>query len=75
MAAQTYQQLNNGTRIPAIGFGSAADGTDQYEKISTALRVGYRSIDTAEVLVLPPLLPAVGNQQKRPVAMSAGDDG
>jgi alcohol dehydrogenase (NADP+) len=49
MPSQTYQQLNSGTRIPAIGLGSAADGGDQYQQILHALKAGYRSIDTAEV--------------------------
>ncbi|KAL7940832.1 aldo/keto reductase family protein [Trichoderma barbatum] len=44
-----YQQLNTSAFIPAIGFGCAADGSDQYEKILYALKVGYRSIDTASI--------------------------
>jgi diketogulonate reductase-like aldo/keto reductase len=51
MLSQTYHPLNNGARIPAIGFGCAADGSEQYDKILHALKVGYRSIDTAEMFV------------------------
>jgi hypothetical protein len=45
------QRLNTNAFIPAIGFGCAADGSDQYEKILYALKVGYRSIDTAAMCV------------------------
>ena len=43
--------LNDGTRIPAIGFGTfliPADGTT-YRAVREALAVGYRHIDTAMV--------------------------
>lgn len=42
-------KLNDGTNIPAIGFGTfqiPADGST-YEAVSNALKLGYRHIDTA----------------------------
>ncbi|KRL79287.1 hypothetical protein FC17_GL000553 [Secundilactobacillus paracollinoides DSM 15502 = JCM 11969] len=42
-------QLNDGTEIPAIGFGTfeiPSDGST-YKAVSTALKDGYRHIDTA----------------------------
>ena len=40
--------LADGTRIPLIGFGtSSLKGTDAVESIASALRSGYRLIDTA----------------------------
>lgn len=43
--------LNNGTQMPMLGFGvfKVADGADAVETIKTALKVGYRHIDTAAV--------------------------
>lgn len=44
-----YIKLNDGTQIPAIGFGTfqiPADGST-YNAVSEALKVGYRHIDTA----------------------------
>ncbi|KAL7916799.1 aldo/keto reductase family protein [Trichoderma velutinum] len=43
------QRLNTNALIPVIGFGCAADGSDQYENILYALKLGYRSIDTAAI--------------------------
>lgn len=42
-------RLNDGTKIPAIGFGTfqiPADGST-YQAVSDALKLGYRHIDTA----------------------------
>ncbi|MCS5724183.1 aldo/keto reductase [Herbiconiux sp. CPCC 203407] len=40
--------LNDGHRIPAIGFGTyPLRGTDGVEAIDSAIRTGYRSIDSA----------------------------
>lgn len=43
--------LNNGVKIPVIGFGTwqVKDGEEAYESVREALRVGYRHIDTAEI--------------------------
>ena len=44
----TYE-LSNGVRIPVLGFGTwqSADGDEAYNAVLTALRAGYRHIDTA----------------------------
>lgn len=42
-------KLNDGTEIPAIGFGTfqiPSDGST-YKAVSEALKIGYRHIDTA----------------------------
>ena len=41
--------LNNGVKIPAIGFGTwqVADGEEGYNSCLGALKLGYRHIDTA----------------------------
>ncbi|MBR2381090.1 MAG: aldo/keto reductase [Clostridia bacterium] len=41
--------LNNGVKIPAIGFGTwqVADGEEGYSSCLAALKLGYRHIDTA----------------------------
>jgi 2,5-diketo-D-gluconate reductase A len=40
--------LNDGTSIPAIGFGTyPLDGQEGVEAISSAIRAGYRLVDTA----------------------------
>ncbi|MFC3996482.1 aldo/keto reductase [Nocardiopsis sediminis] len=40
--------LNNGVRIPQLGFGSAGiDAADTVDVVGTAIGAGYRSIDTA----------------------------
>lgn len=45
-----FHQLNDGNRIPAIGFGSyKASGNEGTEAVTTALKFGYRLIDTAEM--------------------------
>jgi len=44
----TYS-LNNGTKIPIVGFGTwqTPDGQVAYESVLAALKAGYRHIDTA----------------------------
>lgn len=41
--------LNNGTKIPIVGFGTwqTPDGQVAYESVLAALKAGYRHIDTA----------------------------
>lgn len=58
--------LNNGIKIPAIGFGTwqVADGDEGYFACLNALKVGYRHIDTAF---------AYGNEQS--VARALADSG
>ncbi|KAI9659611.1 MAG: hypothetical protein M1831_003692 [Alyxoria varia] len=49
-APPTSFTLSNGARMPAVGYGTfqSAAGNDHVEDfVSTALRVGYRHIDTA----------------------------
>ena len=47
--SEKFKVLNNGLKIPSIGFGTYKSGSDEEtEKIvSYALEVGYRQIDTA----------------------------
>lgn len=50
MAAGKTFKLNNGTTIPAVGFGTFAnDGAkgETYKAVVTALRTGYRHLDCA----------------------------
>ena len=44
----TYE-LSNGVKIPVVGFGTwqSVDGDEAYNAVLTALRAGYRHIDTA----------------------------
>ena len=46
-----YVTLNNGQKMPMLGFGvfQVAEGTEGVDAVKEALRVGYRSIDTAAV--------------------------
>src|SRR5476649_822272 len=41
--------LANGVEIPKIGFGTwqIPEGAESYDAVATALRAGYRHIDTA----------------------------
>ncbi|WP_353989971.1 aldo/keto reductase [Pediococcus argentinicus] len=41
--------LNNGVKIPVVGFGTwqSADGDEAYNSVKAALEAGYRHIDTA----------------------------
>jgi diketogulonate reductase-like aldo/keto reductase len=45
---ETYT-LNNGIEIPKLGFGTwqIPEGEDAYNAVATALKIGYRHIDTA----------------------------
>ena len=43
-------ELNDGARIPQLGFGVfQIDPDDTAEAVKTALQIGYRHIDTAEM--------------------------
>lgn len=46
---QTYLTLNNGVQMPQFGLGvySIPDGDEAYNSVMTALKCGYRHIDTA----------------------------
>lgn len=46
---QTYLTLNNGVQMPQFGLGvySIPDGEETYNSVMTALKCGYRHIDTA----------------------------
>lgn len=46
----SFYTLNNGVKMPVIGFGTwqVKDGEETYASVKEALRVGYRHIDTAE---------------------------
>lgn len=43
--------LNNGVKIPVLGFGTwkAQDGEEAYQSVLAALKAGYRHIDTAAI--------------------------
>lgn len=49
MVKNEFFVLNNGVKIPAVGFGTwqVADGDEAYRACLCALEVGYRHIDTA----------------------------
>lgn len=49
MVKNEFLILNNGVKIPSIGFGTwqVADGEEGYNSCLAALRAGYRHIDTA----------------------------
>lgn len=49
MIVNDHFLLNNGVKIPAIGFGTwqVADGEEGYNSCLAALKAGYRHIDTA----------------------------
>ncbi|MBQ6768732.1 MAG: aldo/keto reductase [Prevotella sp.] len=46
---QTFLTLNNGVQMPQFGLGvySIPDGDETYNSVMTALKCGYRHIDTA----------------------------
>jgi diketogulonate reductase-like aldo/keto reductase len=46
---QTYFKLNTGAQMPAVGFGTWQDTDAQEQAVVTALKAGYRHIDTARV--------------------------
>lgn len=51
MALTDTYTLNNGVKIPQVGFGTwqSADGEEAYSAVLAALKAGYRHIDTAAV--------------------------
>ena len=50
MATSPTVTLNNGVEIPQLGFGVfKVKPTETVFAVTTALRVGYRHIDTAEM--------------------------
>ena len=50
MAQPKSFQLNNGTSLPGVGFGTwKAKPEDAYNSVKAALEAGYRHIDTAWV--------------------------
>ncbi|MDE5566120.1 MAG: aldo/keto reductase, partial [Anaeroplasmataceae bacterium] len=51
MIKDEYYILNNGIKIPKIGFGTwqTKDGDEAYEATLCALKSGYRHIDTAYI--------------------------
>jgi len=57
----TTFKLNTGASIPAIGFGTWQDKDSQEEAVLTALKAGYRHIDTARIYGTEP---AVGKALK-----------
>ncbi|OJD32143.1 aldehyde reductase [Diplodia corticola] len=48
VATKTYT-LNSGAKMPAIGFGTFQDPDAQEAAVCTALKTGYRHVDTARV--------------------------
>lgn len=51
MPSYTEFKLNTGAAIPAIGFGTWQDADAQEEAVVTALKAGYKHIDTAQMFV------------------------
>lgn len=49
LSLKSAYELSNGTKIPCVGFGTwqSADGSEAYNAVLSALRSGYRHIDTA----------------------------
>ena len=47
----TKFKLNTGAEIPAVGFGTWQDKDSQYDATLSALKAGYRHIDTARMFV------------------------
>ena len=47
----TYVTLNNGIKMPKVGFGVyLVHGEECFKAVKNALEVGYRHIDTAQYL-------------------------
>lgn len=46
-----YKEFNNGMKIPILGMGTdkIPDGDTVYNQIKSAIKIGYRLIDTAEL--------------------------
>lgn len=49
MASTTHLKLNTGATIPAVGFGTWQDKDSQEGAVHTAIKAGYRHIDTARI--------------------------
>lgn len=49
MAQNNKAKLNTGAEIPLLGLGTWQDKGDQYDAVKTALKHGYRHIDTARI--------------------------
>ena len=49
MIKELFFELDNGVKIPAIGFGTwqVKDGNEAYDSVRWAIEAGYRHIDTA----------------------------
>ena len=49
MIKEMFFELDNGVKIPAIGFGTwqVKDGNEAYDSVRWAIEAGYRHIDTA----------------------------
>ena len=49
MIKDSFFELDNGVKIPAIGFGTwqVKDGNEAYDSVLWAIEAGYRHIDTA----------------------------
>lgn len=50
MASSKFK-LNTNAEIPAIGFGTWQDESEQEDAVCEAIKAGYRHIDTARVYV------------------------
>ena len=48
---KTYFTLNNGIKIPSLGFGTwkTPDGETAIKSIKTAVEIGYKHIDAAAI--------------------------
>jgi len=58
MASTTQHKLNTGATIPAVGFGTWQDKDSQEGAVLTALKAGYRHIDTARIYGTEPAVGA-----------------
>lgn len=58
MASTTQLKLNTGSSIPALGFGTWQDKDAQEDAVLTALKAGYRHIDTAHIYGTEPAVGA-----------------
>ena len=52
----TQFKLNTGAEIPGMGFGTWQDEKAQEDAVVEAIKVGYRHIDTAVMLVFGSLV-------------------
>jgi diketogulonate reductase-like aldo/keto reductase len=48
-SSTTHHKLNTGASIPAVGFGTWQDKDAQEGAVLTALKAGYRHIDTVSI--------------------------